>query len=37
MREGDEAVERERWQPIVLRWSTWAGITGTELRLTALP
>ena len=37
MREGDEAVERERWQPIVLRWSTWAGITGADLRLTALP
>lgn len=37
LREGDEAVERERWQPIVLRWSTWAGTTGAELRLTALP
>jgi hypothetical protein len=37
MREGDEAVERERWQPIVLLWSTWAGITGAELRLIALP
>jgi hypothetical protein len=37
MREDDEAVERERWQPIVLRWSTWAGTTGAELRLTALP
>ncbi len=37
MREDDEAVERERWQPIVLRWSTWAGTTGAGLRLSALP
>ena len=37
MRDGDEVVDRERWQPIVLRWSTWAGTTGTGLRLTALP
>jgi hypothetical protein len=37
MRDGDETVERERWQPIVLSWSTWAGITGAELRLTTLP
>jgi hypothetical protein len=37
MRQGDEAVERERWQPIVLRWSTWTGTTGTGIRLTALP
>jgi hypothetical protein len=37
MRESDETVDRERWQPIVLRWSTWAGTTGTGIRLTALP
>jgi hypothetical protein len=37
MRESDEAIDRERWQPIVLRWSTWAGTTGTEIRLNALP
>jgi hypothetical protein len=37
MQEGDEVVERERWQPIVLSWSTWAGTTGAELRLVALP
>ncbi len=37
LRDDDEPVERERWQPIVLRWSTWAGTTGAELRLTALP
>jgi hypothetical protein len=36
MRDGDQAVELERWQPIILRWSTWAGTTGTELRLRAL-
>ena len=29
-----EAVDREHWQPIVLRWSTWSGTTGAELRLT---
>lgn len=37
IREDDEAVDRERWQPIVLLWSTWAGTTGVDLRLTALP
>jgi hypothetical protein len=36
MREGEQAVECERWQPIVLRWSTWVGSTGAELRLTTL-
>jgi len=37
MLEDDETVDRERWQPIVLLWSTWAGTTGGELRLGALP
>ena len=37
MLEDDEPVDRERWQPIVLLWSTWAGTTGGELRLGALP
>jgi hypothetical protein len=37
MRDGDEAVEREQWQPLVLQWSIWAGTTGVELRLSALP
>ena len=34
MRDGDEVVDREHWQPLVLHWSTWAGTTGIELRLT---
>jgi hypothetical protein len=37
MRDGDEAVEREQWQPLVLQWSIWAGTTGVELRLSTLP
>jgi hypothetical protein len=37
MRDGDQAVELERWQPIILRWSTWAGTTGAEIRLASLP
>jgi hypothetical protein len=37
MRDGDQAVELERWQPIILRWSTWAGMTGAEIRLASLP
>ena len=32
--EREHVVEREHWQPIVLRWSTWTGRTGAELRLT---
>ena len=27
------AVRRERWQPIVLSWATWAGITTEPFRL----
>jgi hypothetical protein len=37
VRDGEDAVEQERWQPILLRWSTWSGATGAELRLTTLP
>ena len=36
MVDGERAVPRERWQPIVLRWSTWSGATGASLRLIAL-
>ena len=27
------SVRRERWQPIVLSWATWAGITTEPFRL----
>jgi hypothetical protein len=36
MTEDDDAVARERWQPLVLRWSTWAGTTGDAITLRAL-
>jgi hypothetical protein len=26
-------VRRERWQPIVLSWATWAGVTTEPFRL----
>lgn len=30
---GDDAVARERWQPVVLSWATWAGVTTEAFRL----
>jgi hypothetical protein len=36
MQAGDDAVPRDGWQPVVLRWSTWAGTTGEEIRLRTL-
>jgi hypothetical protein len=35
MCDGDDALPRERWQPVVLRWSTWAGTTGESITLRA--
>ena len=34
MCDGDEAMPRESWQPVVLRWSTWSGtsVGGITLR-----
>ncbi|MFZ0089799.1 MAG: hypothetical protein WAL63_09855 [Solirubrobacteraceae bacterium] len=32
---GDEPVGRERWQPVVLRWATWAGGDEEVFRLQA--
>jgi hypothetical protein len=26
-------VARERWQPVVLSWATWAGVTTEPFRL----
>jgi hypothetical protein len=28
-------VARERWQPVVLSWATWAGVTTEPFRLQA--
>ena len=33
MCEDEETLEPERWQPVVLLWSTWAGTTGQSIRL----
>jgi hypothetical protein len=33
MTEGGRAVARERWQPVVLSWATWAGVTTEPFRL----
>jgi len=30
---GGNAVARERWQPVVLSWATWAGVTTEPFRL----
>ena len=30
---GDSTVARERWQPVVLSWATWAGVTTEPFRL----
>ena len=32
---GGEAVQRERWQPIVLSWATWAGAGEEPFQLVA--
>jgi hypothetical protein len=31
--EGEQPLPPDRWQPIVLRWSTWAGTAGGEITL----
>ena len=36
MRDGDDAVPPEQWQPVLLRWSTWAGTIGDVITLRAL-
>jgi hypothetical protein len=30
---GGDAVARQRWQPVVLSWATWAGVTTEPFRL----
>ncbi|MFZ1994991.1 MAG: hypothetical protein WAU75_12835 [Solirubrobacteraceae bacterium] len=30
---GGETVARQRWQPVVLSWATWAGVTTEPFRL----
>lgn len=30
---GGDVVARERWQPVVLSWATWAGVTTEPFRL----
>jgi hypothetical protein len=30
---GDQVVARQRWQPVVLSWATWAGVTTEPFRL----
>lgn len=30
---GENTVARERWQPVVLSWATWAGVTTEPFRL----
>jgi len=35
MYEGDQALAPGQWQPVVLRWSTWAGTTGGDITLRA--
>jgi hypothetical protein len=36
MRDGDDAVAPEGWQPVLMRWSTWSGAPGDEITLRAL-
>jgi hypothetical protein len=33
--EDGNPLPRERWQPIVLRWATWAGLAGEAITLRA--
>jgi hypothetical protein len=35
MCDGDDELSPDRWQPIVLRWSTWAAATGGSITLRA--
>jgi hypothetical protein len=35
MTAGGDAVARERWQPLVVSWATWAGVGGDPPALTS--
>jgi hypothetical protein len=37
MTEAGDPVPRERWQPVVLSWATWAGATEQPIRLHSPP